>query len=144
VARDFVLAKSTDLARRRARRVSVPGSRKSAAYGTHATGGRPQLAVTRVVFEWDLVATGSVTNATTSFDLQVDEDSLQFLTVNLLQGIPPFTEVTSASGSEEPFAAALPIGAGAYDVVNSLFGLGGFGPGPRSWTASYRWTITAQ
>jgi hypothetical protein len=102
------------------------------------------LAVTRVVFEWDLVATGSVTDATTSFDLQVDEDSLQFMTVNLLQGIPPFTEVTAASGSEEPFAAALPIGAGAYDVVNSLFGLGGFGSGSRSWTASYRWTITAQ
>jgi hypothetical protein len=96
------------------------------------------VAVTRIVFEWNLVATGSVSQASTSFDLQLDEDSLAGLvTVDLLNG-------TAASGSQQLFPTALPVGAGSYDIVNSLFGLGGFGPGPRSWTVNYTWKLTAE
>jgi hypothetical protein len=103
------------------------------------------LAVTRIVFEWNLAATGSVNLAATSYDLQSNENSLGGLvTVDLLSSTPPFTEVTEASGSQELFPPALPLGPGSYDIVNSLFGLGGSGPGPRSWTANYTWTITAE
>jgi hypothetical protein len=103
------------------------------------------VTVTRIVFEWNLVATGRVSQAATSYDLQSDEDSLGGLvTVDLLSGTPPFTEVTQASGRQELFSTALPRGAGSYDIVNSLFGIGGIGPGPRSWTINYTWTITAE
>jgi len=101
------------------------------------------VTVTEMVLEWSLTAVPDVSSAQMSYDLQMDENSLQFVVVDLLSSTPPFTTVTEASGSQSLIAAALPLSVGSYDMVHQLFGIGGLGPGPRTWNATYTWTITA-